>query len=43
MEIDIFNLNETPGHESRLISMYNVIEVVFDLEDSLACDNFAAY
>ena len=43
MKIDIFNLSETSNYESRLVSIYNIIEIVFDLEDSLAYNNFAIY
>ena len=43
MKVDIFDLSEASNHESRLISIYNIIEIVFDLENSLAYDNFAIY
>ena len=43
MKVDVFDLGEAPGNESRLVSMYGAIGVVFDLKDPLACDDFAAY
>ena len=41
MKIDILDLSEAPSHESRLVSIYNIVEIVFNLENSLTRDNFA--
>ena len=43
MKIDVFNLSEISNYESRLIFIYNAIEVIFDLKDSLTYNNFAIY
>ena len=43
MKIDILDLSESPSHESRLVSIYNIVEVIFDLENPLVRDNFATY
>ena len=43
MKVDIFDVSEVSNYESRLISIYNLIEIIFDLKDLLICDNFTIY
>ena len=43
MKIDILDLSESLNYESRLISIYNIVEIIFDLKNLFARNNFTIY
>ena len=43
MKIDIFDLSEALNYESRFIFIYNLIEIIFNLENLLIYNNFITY
>ena len=43
MKIDVLDLSKVLNYESQLVSIYNIIEIIFNLKNSLAYNNFATY